>query len=220
MKENNPMSSSIFMIEKQNKTSYLFLKRVQDIVFSLTALLLLLPLFVLISLMIVLNDPSASPLYKQVRIGQGGKPFVMYKFRTMIKGAEQMKDQISDQNERHGPVFKMKRDPRIIRVGYFLRSTYLDELPQLWNVLLGDMSLVGPRLALPAEVEQYTAYQRNRLLVTPGLTCFWQVYPDQNALSFDEWVAMDLEYIEQRGLLLDWMLILKTIKVMVFARGE
>ena len=137
----------------------------------------------------------------------------MYKFRSMVHNAEELLKHLQEQNEQTGPAFKMTDDPRITKVGKFIRKTSLDELPQLFNVLKGDMSLVGPRPPIPREVEQYNSYQKQRLLVKPGLTCIWQV-SGRNNIGFDEWVEMDLEYIKNRNLLLDIKLILKTVKVL------
>ena len=137
----------------------------------------------------------------------------MYKFRSMVHNAEELLKHLQEQNEQTGPAFKMTDDPRITKVGKFIRKTSLDELPQLFNVLKGDMSLVGPRPPIPREVEQYNSYQKQRLLVKPGLTCIWQV-SGRNNIGFDEWVDMDLEYIKNRNLLLDIKLILKTVKVL------
>src|SRR5690606_10927895 len=142
--------------------------------------------------------------------GLHGREFIMYKFRSMVVNAEAMLESLRDKNEVDGPVFKIRHDPRITRVGRFLRKTSLDELPQLWNVLKGEMSLVGPRPPLPSEVAQYAPWQRRRLSVKPGLTCTWQV-EGRNQASFEEWVRMDLEYIDRWGLWLDIKLLFKTI---------
>ena len=174
---------------------------------------------VLISIIIVIDDPSAGPFYKQLRVGRHGKEFYMYKFRTMRANADKMIDQLAKQNEMDGPVFKIKDDPRITRVGHFLRKTSLDELPQLWNVLRGDMSIVGPRPALPREVAQYDDYQRQRLLIQPGLTCYWQIQPHRNDLSFDEWLELDLKYIRERSFLVDWKIIFSTVRAVLQLDG-
>lgn len=142
------------------------------------------------------------------------------KLRTMVPQAESMLDSLLDQNEMDGPVFKIKDDPRITRVGKFLRKTSIDELPQLWNILKGDMSIVGPRPAIPREVEQYTVYQRQRLYVTPGLTCYWQIQSHRNELSYDEWLELDLKYIRERSFWVDWKIIFKTFGAVLKLTGE
>ena len=144
----------------------------------------------------------------------------MYKFRSMYVDAEdRLKDLLQD-NEMDGPAFKMKDDPRITRVGHFIRKTSLDELPQLLNVLKGDMSIVGPRPALLREVEQYTELQKQRMYVTPGLTCYWQIQPKRNEIGFDEWMELDLKYIQERSFLVDWKIIFKTFGAIIHKEGE
>ena len=199
---------------------YWVLRRAQDIIFSLLALILLAPLALLISLAIVLDSPGDGAIFRQRRVGRDGKLFWLYKFRTMCPDAEEQLNELLSQNQMDGPVFKIKGDPRITRVGRFLRKTSLDELPQLLNVLQGDMSIVGPRPALPREVELYSDYQRQRLYVTPGLSCYWQIAPPRNEMSFDEWVALDMKYIQERSFWVDWKIIFKTFKVCLLGRGE
>ena len=199
---------------------YWVLRRAQDIVFSLIALILLAPLALVISLAIVLDSPGAGAIFRQRRVGRDGKLFWLYKFRTMCPDAEERLNELLKLNQMDGPVFKIKGDPRITRVGHFLRKTSLDELPQLLNVLRGDMSIVGPRPALPREVELYNDYQRQRLYVTPGLSCYWQIAPHRNEMSFDEWVALDLKYIQERSFWVDWKIILLTIRAMFMKYGE
>ena len=199
---------------------YWVLRRAQDIVFSLLALILLAPLALLISLAIVLDSPGDGVIFRQRRVGRDGKLFWLYKFRTMCPDAEEQLNELLSQNQMDGPVFKIKGDPRITRVGRFLRKTSLDELPQLLNVLQGDMSIVGPRPALPREVELYSDYQRQRLYVTPGLSCYWQIAPHRNEMSFDEWVALDLKYIQERSFWVDWKIIFLTIRAMFMKYGE
>lgn len=194
----------------RNARKYWLIRRVQDIVLSALALLVLWPWMLLTALIIVLDSPGASPIFAQTRIGRDGKKFTFYKFRSMKPNAEAELDVLIDQNEMDGPVFKIKDDPRITRVGRFIRRASIDELPQLWNVLRGDMSIVGPRPCLPREAEQYDDYARQRLYVTPGLTCYWQIQPNRNELSFDEWVELDLQYIRERSFLVDWKIIFKT----------
>lgn len=213
----------IFIDRKKTLRShrrYWVLRRTQDIVFSLLALILLAPLALLISLAIVLDSPGDGAIFRQRRVGRGGKLFWLYKFRTMCPDAEEQLNELLSQNQMDGPVFKIKGDPRITRVGHFLRKTSLDELPQLLNVLRGDMSIVGPRPALPREVELYNDYQRQRLYVTPGLSCYWQIAPHRNEMSFDEWVALDLKYIQERSFWVDWKIIFLTVRAMLMKYGE
>lgn len=200
--------------------SYWRSKRAFDIFFATLILLFFLPLMCVIALVIVIDDPKAGPFFKQERVGRHGEKFYMYKFRTMKKGAENMLEELKAKNEMDGPVFKIKDDPRITRVGKILRKLSLDELMQFFNVFKGDMTLVGPRPPLPGEVEYYTDYQRLRLLVTPGLTCTWQIHKNRNDVPFDEWVEMDIEYIETRSYLNDLKIMLKTPIVMLTGTGR
>ena len=195
-------------------------KRAFDIIVSLIMLLLLVPLFIVVSIVIVIDDPHAGPIFKQQRVGRHGVEVSMYKFRTMVANAEQLKDRLRGQNEMDGPVFKIKDDPRITRVGKFLRTTSIDELPQLINVLRGDMSLVGPRPPLPDEVAQYDDYERLRLVVTPGLTCLWQISDNRNDIPFEEWVEMDIDYIEHRTAIGDMVIMFKTAMAMIGKEGR
>ena len=199
---------------------YWVLRRAQDIVFSLLALILLAPLALLISLAIVLDSPGDGAIFRQRRVGRDGKLFWLYKFRTMCPDAEEQLNELLSQNQMAGPVFTIKGDPRLTRVGRVLRKTSLDELPQLLNVLQGDMSIVGPRPALPREVELYSDYQRQRLYVTPGLSCYWQIAPHRNEMSFDEWVALDMKYIQERSFWVDWKIIFLTVRAMLMKYGE
>ncbi len=207
------------IIEK-SYLSYWKKKRLFDIFFATLILLFFLPLMIIISIIIVIDDPSAGPFYKQIRVGRHGEEFYMYKFRTMKKGSDKMIDDMVKQNEMDGPVFKMKEDPRITRVGKILRKTSLDELMQFFNVFKGDMTLVGPRPPLPREVKYYTDYQRLRLLVTPGITCTWQIHKNRNDVPFEEWVEMDIEYIQTRTFPNDLKIMLKTPIVMLTATGR
>ena len=194
-----------------NKPIYDFFKRIFDILVAFVLLIVLFVPFLILSLIIVIDSPGASPIYWQDRVGKNGKIFKFFKFRSMVPNAENMLNELLDKNEMSGPVFKIKKDPRITRVGSFIRKTSIDELPQLLNVLLGDMSLVGPRPPLPREVEMYNDYQKQRLLVTPGITCFWQVQPSRNSLNFDEWLQLDLKYISKRSARTDFKILFKTI---------
>ena len=195
----------------RSSKKYWFARRTQDLLLSSVALLLLWPIMLVVALLIVIDDPKAGPIFAQTRIGRDGKPFKFYKFRSMCANAEEKLQELLDQNEMEGPVFKIKEDPRITRVGKFIRKTSLDELPQLWNVFIGDMSIVGPRPGLPREVVQYDDYARQRLLVQPGLTCFWQVQKNRNQLSFDEWLELDIKYIRERSFVVDWKIMFATI---------
>ena len=193
---------------------YLTLKRLMDIIGASLGLLLASPIMLIVAILIKLEDPKGSIFFSQIRNGTYPKTFKMYKFRSMYVDAEERLQELMHLNEQSGPVFKIKDDPRITKVGKFIRKTSLDELPQLFNVLKGDMSLVGPRPALPREVEQYTAYQKQRLFVKPGLTCIWQV-SGRNNITFDQWVELDIEYIKTRSLWLDIKLILLTIPALL-----
>ena len=202
-----------------SKSRYWVLRRAQDIVFSSIALVVLSPVMLLVALAVYIDDPKGSPIFSQIRCGRNGKPFKFYKFRSMCVDAEAKLDALLQQNEMDGPAFKIKDDPRITRVGKFIRKTSLDELPQLFNILKGDMSIVGPRPPLPREVEQYDAYQRQRLYVTPGLTCYWQIQPHRNDLTFDEWMELDIKYMKERSFLVDWKIIFQTVRVVLFGQG-
>nr|WP_229727575.1 sugar transferase [Sporolactobacillus putidus] len=189
---------------------YELAKRVLDLFSAFIGLILLSPVFLIVSLMIKWDDPHGEVFFKQIRIGKNGRKFYIYKFRSMVPNAEQMLDGLADQNETTGAMFKMKKDPRITRVGRILRKTSIDELPQLVNVLKGEMSLVGPRPPLPREVEQYSGYDLQRLLVKPGCTGLWQV-SGRSDLGFDQMVKLDLHYIQHRSIANDFKLILKTL---------
>lgn len=206
--------NSIYTEEKKNgKVLYRILKRAMDFIFALMGLVLLSPLFLIISILIKLEDPKGSIFFYQTRIGKDEKSFPMYKFRSMVSNAEELLEELLDQNEISGAMFKMKEDPRITKIGKFIRRTSIDELPQLWNVIRGEMSLVGPRPALPREVDQYSSYDKLRLSVIPGCTGLWQV-SGRNKLSFYEMVELDLKYIEQRGIITDIKIILHTVRVL------
>ncbi|OVE34098.1 multidrug MFS transporter, partial [Priestia aryabhattai] len=181
-----------------------------DIIGALLGILVLSWLFIIIAILIKVEDPKGPVLFSQKRIGKNGKEFKMYKLRSMVSNAEDLLPQLLKYNEVSGAMFKMKKDPRITRVGRIIRKTSIDELPQLWNVLIGDMSLVGPRPPLEREVEAYTKYQKNRLLVTPGCTGLWQI-SGRNNIGFEEMVELDLVYISKANLLFDFKIIFKTI---------
>lgn len=200
------------------KPVYDFVKRLFDFFASLVAIIVLSPILLIIALVIFFDD-KGNPIFSQNRCGKDGKLFKMYKFRTMCMDAEEKLAELQKDNEMDGPVFKIKNDPRITRVGKFLRSSGLDELPQLINILKGDMSVVGPRPALPKEVEQYGNKEKLRLLIKPGLTCYWQIAPERNSISFDEWMELDIQYIIDRNVLLDLALIFKTVITVIKRQG-
>ncbi|MCL6634046.1 MAG: sugar transferase, partial [Alicyclobacillus herbarius] len=175
------------------------------------------PIMLMVALAIKLDD-GGTVIYRQTRLGLNGRAFQMHKFRSMHKDADKRRADLLHRNEMSGPVFKIRDDPRVTRIGRFLRRTSLDELPQLWDVLLGHMSLVGPRPPLPDEVEQYTVEQRRRLSVKPGITCTWQV-SGRNRIDFERWVQMDLEYIDTWSYLKDWAILLRTIPAVVKQDG-
>ncbi|MEK3885264.1 sugar transferase [Paenibacillus sp. PL2-23] len=201
-------------IKKRSRRGYLMVKRAMDVVGAGLGLIVLSPLFLIISILIKLENPTAPVFFYQMRVGKKEVQFKMYKFRSMVPNAEKLLDSLLDQNEIEGAMFKMKEDPRITTVGRFIRRTSIDELPQLWNVFIGEMSLVGPRPPLPREVAEYTSYDKQRLRVTPGCTGLWQV-SGRNDLSFRQMVELDLEYIQNRSISLDVRLILQTVKVML-----
>jgi len=193
-------------------------KRVLDVIGSLVAGLLVLPLLPFLTLAIKLDDPDAPVIYRSVRLGRDGRPFMFYKFRSMVDGAHESSVYLRHLNEVEGPVFKMARDPRVTRVGRVLRQSSLDEIPQLWNVLRGDMSLVGPRPPIPEEVESYEPWQRSRLSVRPGLTCLWQV-SGRSRLGFEAWMRLDVRYIEALSLGTDLRILLRTVPAVLSRRG-
>ena len=195
-------------------------RRIQDVVLSILALSVLWLPMLLMALFIVIDSPGASPIFAQTRIGRDGKPFTLYKFRSMRPHAEKELAELLPYNEMDGPVFKIKNDPRITRVGRFIRRSSIDELPQLFIVLRGDMSIVGPRPGTPREVEQYDDYARQRLIVTPGLSCYWQIQPDRNKLSFEAWMELDVKYIQERSFLTDWKIIFATLGAVLGMNGE
>jgi exopolysaccharide biosynthesis polyprenyl glycosylphosphotransferase len=200
-----------------NKPIQLALKRLADIALSVTALVLLSPLFIVAAVAVKLTSAGPIP-FRQERVGLRGRAFKMLKFRSMIANAEELRAKLQASNESSGPVFKMKHDPRVTPVGRFMRKYSIDELPQLINVLRGDMSIVGPRPPLPGEVARYEAWQRRRLSVRPGLTCVWQV-SGRNQVSFGDWMRLDMQYIDHWSFAQDIRLILRTIPVVLTGRG-
>jgi len=195
----------------------LLLKRVFDIIMSLGGIILALPIFLALTVMIRFLS-SGPAIFKQARSGLNGRKFVMYKFRTMIEDAESKKAELEKFNSMKGPAFKMRNDPRVTRFGTFLRRSSMDELPQLFNVLKGEMSIVGPRPPLPSEIDKYEVWQRRRLSMKPGLTCLWQAN-GRNNVDFEKWMKLDLEYIDNWSLGMDLKIILKTIPAVLFSIG-
>lgn len=203
---------------RRSLTLYSVLKRTIDIMGSLVGLILLSPLIVIIAILIKWEDPKGTVFFHQTRIGKNEKPFRMFKLRSMCSDAEERLKDLLVKNEVSGAMFKMRDDPRITKVGKFIRRTSMDELPQLFNVLRGEMSLVGPRPPSSREVSEYTSYDKKRLSVTPGCTGLWQV-SGRNNLSFKEMVELDLTYIEQRNIWFDIKIILRTVKTVVIPKG-
>lgn len=197
----------------KSRKGYHFVKRTLDIIFSSIGLVCLSPLMAAIVYKIKKED-KGPVFYKQVRVGKNGRHFEMYKFRSIVTNADQLLEQLKDQNEVEGAMFKMKHDPRITKVGHYLREHSLDKLPQLVNVQKGDLSLVGPRPPLPSEVEQYTDYDKQRLYVTPGCTGLWQA-TERNDVGFEDMVKLDLEYIKRSSLSFDFKIIFQTIKIIL-----
>lgn len=218
--ENSENRSNIILINNirvQSKPVYDFFKRLFDILLSLTALIVLSPVMIIVTLLVFLQD-FHNPIFSQVRLTKDCKEFKMYKFRSMCVNAEEKIEELKKYNEVSGPAFKMEDDPRITKIGKFLRKTSLDELPQLINILEGSMSIVGPRPPLPSEVEEYTPYQLQRLNVKGGLTCYWQCSGRSN-IDFDKWVALDIKYIKERSIFTDLKIILKTVKAVLKGDG-
>lgn len=203
-----------FKQARAKSSSYHFFKRSMDITLSLFALFFFIPLFILIGLGIKLEDPKGNVFFRQQRVGKDGKIFNMFKFRSMVSNAEKLKAELLAQNEVSGAMFKMKNDPRVTRLGRILRKTSIDELPQLWNVFIGEMSLVGPRPPLQSEVAEYTSYEKLRLTVTPGCTGLWQV-SGRSSVGFKEMVELDLNYIKHRSVSNDILILVKTVWVLL-----
>lgn len=220
MRSSEEVDSCESLIGIDDRLVFRFAKRTFDIVFSIVVLVAFCWLFALIAILIKADDPKAPVFFKQTRVGKGGRGFQMLKFRSMCVDVEDKLEELKQFNEKTGPVFKMADDPRVTRVGKWLRKLSLDELPQFINVLRSDMSTVGPRPALPSEVKTYNDYQRQRLLVKPGLTCYWQTRRNRDSVTFDEWVDLDLLYIRKCSLWTDVKLIIQTIGVVLTAQGS
>ncbi|MDU6365072.1 MAG: sugar transferase [Clostridium sp.] len=202
----------IIQIERKESTLYKVSKRALDVIASFLGLVILSPILLIVAILIKLESKGPA-IFSQSRIGLNGKEFKMYKFRSMVQNAEELKEKLAKQNEMSGPMFKMKNDPRVTKVGKFIRKTSIDELPQLLNILKGDMTLVGPRPSLPREVEKFESWMLKRLEVKPGLTCYWQV-SGRNNIDFYEWMKLDLKYVNDMGFWLDIKLIFKTVAVL------
>jgi lipopolysaccharide/colanic/teichoic acid biosynthesis glycosyltransferase len=207
------------MLSKMPLRFMLAIKRVLDVLAAGAALVVAFPLLVSIGVAVKLTSPGPV-IYPWRVVGLGGVPFLSYKFRSMYEDADQRKAQLLAKNEMRGPVFKISNDPRVTPLGRFLRKHSLDELPQLWSVVKGDMSLVGPRPPLVTEYEKFTAFQKLKLTVKPGITCLWQVNGRNNVKNFDEWVKLDLEYIRSWSLWLDIKILLKTLTAVLAGTGR
>ena len=204
----------------EDRWAYRIAKRFFDVVISLLVLVLFSWLYLLVAVLIKIDDPKGPVIFTQDRVGKNGRVFKMHKFRSMCVDAEEKLEALRDLNEKTGPVFKIKEDPRVTRVGKWIRKLSIDEMPQFWDVLKGDISIVGPRPALPSEVEKYTDYQRQRLLVKPGITCYWQTRRNRDSITFDEWVDLDLLYIRKCSIWSDFKLIIQTVGCVLTAQGS
>lgn len=205
---------------RTGRWAYRAVKRAFDVCFSACVLVCLSWLFLIVAVAIKLDDPEGPVIFSQARVGRDGREFRMYKFRSMCADAESRLAELAGRNEKDGPVFKMADDPRVTRVGRLLRKTSVDELPQFVNVLVGDISVVGPRPALPKEVTQYTPRQRQRLSVKQGITCYWQTRRNRDSITFDEWVDLDLVYVKKCGIWSDLKLIVQTVGCVLTAQGS
>lgn len=201
------------IIHKKDNIIYEYIKRIIDVLGSLIGLVVLSPILIIISILIKV-DSKGNIIFSQTRIGRHGKSFKMYKFRSMVINAEELKKTLEDKNEMSGPMFKVKDDPRITKIGKFIRKTSIDELPQLINILKGEMSLVGPRPSLPSEVEKFEPWMKKRLEVRPGLTCYWQVM-GRNNIDFEDWMRLDIKYVKERNIFIDIKLIVETFFVLL-----
>lgn len=206
------INKDLAKVTKNESVFYSFIKRIIDIVGSLVGLIVLSPILLVVAILIKL-DSKGPILFSQVRVGKNGKEFKMHKFRSMVVDAEELKEKLREQNEREGPMFKIKDDPRVTRIGRFIRKTSIDELPQLINILKGEMSIVGPRPSLPKEVAQFDDWMLERLEVKPGLTCYWQV-SGRDIIGFEEWMKLDVKYVREKNLIIDIKLIFKTVFVL------
>lgn len=206
------MQNTTLKEQIEHRKVYEFLKRTIDIICSLIGLIVLMPILVIVAILIRIES-KGSVIFAQDRVGKDGKVFKMYKFRSMVVNAEELKKKLVNENERTGPMFKMRNDPRITNVGKFIRKTSIDELPQLINILKGEMTIVGPRPSLPNEVSEFEGWMLERLNIKPGLTCYWQV-SGRNDIEFNEWMELDIKYVNERNILIDIILIFKTVFVL------
>ena len=217
----NLSESKVVLLNKDKiRSRFVFhsMKRLFDIVAATCGIVILSPLMIIIAVLIKAEDHGPI-FYKQVRVGENGKTFKMYKFRSMFVNADKMLDKLKEQNDVDGPMFKMKRDPRVTKIGHFIRKHSLDELPQFFNVLKGDMSLVGPRPPLPSEVEEYSEYDKQRLFVIPGCTGLWQA-TERNEVGFNEMVQLDIQYIQRASFTFDLWIIWKTVEIVIKPNGS
>lgn len=213
MEEVQKNTATIQSIDIYNRSIvYYFIKRILDLCGALGGIIFLSPIMLIVAIAIKI-DSRGPVFFTQERVGKNGKKFRMYKFRSMVINAEEILDKLKDKNEMTGPMFKMKEDPRITKIGKFIRKTSIDELPQLFNVLKGEMSLVGPRPNLPREVAKFSEYHKLKLLAKPGLTCYWQVM-GRSSIGFEEWMKLDVRYIEERSIWVDVKLIFRTVWVL------
>ena len=213
-------SKAILLNKDKIKSRFVYhgMKRLFDIVAAICGIVILSPLMIIIAVLIKGEDHGPI-FYKQVRVGKNGKTFKMYKFRSMFVNADKMLDKLKEQNDVDGPMFKMKDDPRVTKIGHFIRKHSLDELPQFFNVLKGDMSLVGPRPPLPSEVAEYSEYDKQRLFVTPGCTGLWQA-TERNEVGFNEMVQLDIQYIKRASFIFDLWIIWKTVEIVIKPNGS
>ena len=213
-------SKAVFLNKDKIESRFIYhgMKRLFDIVAATCGIIILSPLMIIIAVLIK-NEDHGPIFYKQVRVGKNGKTFKMYKFRSMFVNADKMLDRLKDQNDVDGPMFKMKDDPRVTKIGHFIRKHSLDELPQFLNVLKGDMSLVGPRPPLPSEVAEYSEYDKQRLFVTPGCTGLWQA-TERNEVGFNEMVQLDIQYIKRASFIFDLWIIWKTVEIVIKPNGS
>lgn len=209
----------LFMSPRWHSRFHLAIKRALDVTVSAILLLLLAPVFLLLAIAVKLSSPGPI-FYRWKVVGYGGRPFTGYKFRSMVDEADALRDELASRNEMTGPVFKIADDPRITKVGGWIRKYSLDELPQLYSVLRGDMSLVGPRPPLVTEFEQFTEHQKQKVAVKPGITCLWQVSGRNQISDFDEWVRLDLEYISRWSLSLDLAILMRTVETVFSGSGK
>ncbi len=214
----NADAENTVLTECRESLAYRITKRSLDLVLSIVGLILLLPFLLVVALIIYVDDPHGSPIFVQDRVGWNGKRFRFYKFRSMVVDAEARLKDLQDRNEMDGPVFKIKEDPRITKFGRYIRKKSIDELPQLLNIIKGDMSIVGPRPPLPREVAQYGPYEMQRLLVKPGLTCYWQAR-GRNDIKFDEWMRLDVKYVRHHNLWVDVKLVFLTARSVLTGTG-